>query len=264
MFIWGQYSWGDYGFSSMKYTPRQIDKEIDMFFRDMVFTTLLLLCVGLASCQSRQDAIPGPMESMTQGMDYLGTWALNDTENQLFNIVVRPDRTVVSNWSKGSRGAEGERGAWKRTGNRLIISYKDGWTDILSPSRYGIARQSYSPGTALDDSPSSFGSAVRVEDPLAHFCGVFQVGEAGEFVSLLSSGLAYRSGAVSNRIGAGVDLTPGTWMLGDNSAVVSWSDQLVQSVSWQRGVYVLESESAEASPPSMLLPIDGLSYGGRR
>ena len=130
----------------MKYTPRQIDKEIDMFFRDMVFTTLLLLCVGLASCQSGQDAIPGPMESMTQGMDYLGTWALNDTENQLFNIVVRPDRTVVSNWSKGSRGAEGERGAWKRTGHRLIISYKDGWTDILSPSRYGISRQSYSPG----------------------------------------------------------------------------------------------------------------------
>tara|TARA_B100001059_G_scaffold53460_1_gene47552 strand:+ start:8772 stop:9659 length:888 start_codon:yes stop_codon:yes gene_type:complete len=264
VFMGVQYSWGDNGLLPMKYTPRQIEKEIIMFFRYPILAGLILVCGGLSACQTRQSVIPEPLESVTQGMDYLGTWALNDTDNQLFNIVVRPDRTVVSNWSKGARGAQGERGSWKRTGTRLVISYKDGWTDVLSPSRYGISRQSYRPGTGVDGTPSSFGSAVRVTDPLANFCGVFQVGEDGEFVSLLSSGLAYKSDAASNMLAAKIDLVPGTWTLKDNSAMISWSDQSVQRVSWQRGVYVLESEPAGTVPSRMLLPVDGLSYGGRR
>ena len=235
-----------------------------MYFRCPVLTTLLLMAAFCMSCQTRQGAIPKSLEPLAQGMDYLGTWALNDTGNQLFNIVVRPDRTVVSNWSKGTRGAEGERGRWKRTGTRLVISYQDGWTDVLSPSRYGISRQSYQPGVDTDDSPSSFGSAVRVDDPSAYFCGVFQIGDGGGFVSLLSSGLAYKSEALSNVIGASVDLIPGTWSIDAEFAVISWSDQIIQRVSRQRGVYVLESIPAGSMPSKMLRPVDGLSYGGRR
>lgn len=235
-----------------------------MFRRYLILSILLSTAAVCMSCQTRQGALPEPLEPVAQGMDYLGTWAVNDTDNQLFNIVVRPDRTVVSNWSKGSRGAEGERGSWKRTGTRLVISYKDGWTDVLSPSRYGISRQSYQPGIDMDGSPSSFGSAVRVADPLAYFCGVFQIGDDGGFVSILSSGLAYRSDALSNKIGAKIDLVPGTWSMEDGSAMISWSDQIVQRVSWQRGVYVLESEPVSADAASMLRPVDGLSYGGRR
>ena len=216
------------------------------------------------SCQPRQQSIPPSLEPISQGLDYLGSWALNDTQNQLFNIVVRPDKTVVSNWSKGDRGAEGERGTWKRKGTRLIISYNDGWTDVLSPSRYGISRQSYSPGVGMEDSPASFGSAVRLEDQLAQFCGVFQAGKSGEYVSLLSSGLAYRSAPRSNQIGAKIELIRGTWLIDENAALISWSDDVVQRVTWQRGVYVLETESETGTAPSMLRPVDGLSYGTRR
>ncbi len=235
-----------------------------MFLRYLFLSTLLSISTSCLSCQARQGSLPEPLQPVAQGMDYLGTWALNDTDNQLFNIIVRPDRTVVSNWSKGSRGAEGERGNWKRTGTRMIISYKDGWTDVLSPSRYGISRQSYQPGTGTDGMPSSFGSAVRVADPMAQFCGVFQIGEDGGFVSLLSSGLAYKSDALSNRIGDRIDVIPGTWTMDEGVALISWSDQIIERVSWQRGVYVLDSDPIGKGSSSMLRPVDGLSYGGRR
>ena len=232
----------------------------------MIFTGLVLaLPMGCRSTQEAPDLAP-----INQGVDYFGTWAINDTENQLFNIIVRPDRTVISNWSHGNRGAWGERGSWKRNGSRLIIEYGDGWTDILMPSRYGVSRQSYRPGAKLDGTPASFGSVVRVDEEAARYCGVFSADGEDDavFVSVLSSGLAYRSHSADRE-----QSTPGTvigcWSSKDGSIILAWSDGGRHRMVRQRGVYVLQPlEEAGSSADSwtaqarMLTPVDGLAFGG--
>lgn len=235
-----------------------------------LFIVLFVLMSSAQSCQQSRQAIPDLLAPETSGIDYMGTWSINDTENQLFNIIVRPDRTVVSNWSKGTRGAWGERGTWKRSGSRIIIKYGDGWTDVLMPSRYGVdgvARQSFRPGTSTEDAPTSMGSAVRVEGRQSRFCGVFEIGQDDDFVSLLSSGLAYRSdGTEVGGLNSGRDVLAGTWSLTPSGVTLSWADGQQEQIEWQRGVYVLQPGSTDmAKIPDaarMLKPVDGLAFGG--
>lgn len=241
-----------------------------MSTRRVLFGLLLPLMVLTISCQPSRKPIPDKLAPVADGIDYMGTWAINDTQNQLFNIVVRPDRTVVSNWSKGTRGAWGERGTWKRSGSRMVIKYGDGWTDVLMPSRYGVdgvARQSYRPGTSPDGPPTSVGAAVRVGGNEARFCGVFELGQDGDFVSLLSSGLAYRSSNPTGSLDQQIDLRVGTWSLSEAGADLAWSDGSQEQIGWQRGVYVVEPGGTDVAKMSrstrMLRPVDGLAFGGR-
>ena len=233
----------------------------------ILFLPMVFCATG---CQPSRKPIPAPLAPVADGINYMGTWAINDTDNQLFNIIIRPDRTVVSNWSKGNRGAWGERGTWKRSGSRMVIKYGDGWTDVLMPSRYGVdgvARQSYRPGTSPDVPPTSVGAAVRVEGDESRFCGVFQIGQEGDFVSLLSSGLAYRSQFNTDGMPeAASEILVGTWAMSGSVADLSWSDGQHEQVDWQRGVYVLEPGTTDVAKLSgmtrMLRPVDGLAFGG--
>ena len=228
---------------------------------------VLLSAMGCRNAQQAPDLAP-----ITQGVDYFGTWAINDTDNQLFNIIVRPDRTVISNWSRGHHGAWGERGTWKRNGSRLVIEYGDGWTDLLMPSRYGVSRQSYRPGAMLNGTPASFGSAVRVDEKSARYCGVFEVSDEEDrvFVSVLSSGMAYRSLSVSSSTSTSAAPVVGCWSMEDDEIILAWSDGGRQRMAWQRGVYMVQpvEEAEEASAASwsstarMLSPVDGLTFGG--
>ncbi|MCH2132496.1 MAG: hypothetical protein MK116_01975 [Phycisphaerales bacterium] len=241
--------------------------------RTLFLALATVVLAASTSCRSRQATeAPGPLSPVSDGVDYMGTWAINDTENQLFNIVVRPDRSVVSNWSKGTRGAWGERGTWKRSGARMIIEYGDGWTDVLFPSRYGVSRQSYRPGVTTTDTPTSVGSAVAVDGGMSRYCGVFQFGEEDDvtYVSLLSSGLAYRSPTPTSGMNTSVSTEVGTWTVSGDTAVLSWSDGTRQRVAWERGVYVVQfmGEDGDTPPssgrlPRMLQPVDGLAFGGR-
>ena len=223
---------------------------------------LLAALVVVVGCRGSQPDAGAPRSPATQGVDFLGSWAVNDTENQLFNLIVRADRTVLSNWSKGMRGARGERGSWRRTGNRLVISFEDGWTDVLMPSRYGVARQSFRPGTPLDSTPASFGSAVRVTPAEARFCGVFEGDgkEGSRYLSLLSSGLAYQTLAAPEDTSDNVGSEMGTWRLKNGSVDLAWSNGERETVEWQRGVYVSTSNDR---PPHLLRPADGLAFGRR-
>ena len=52
---------------------------------------VLLSAMGCRNAQQAPDLAP-----ITQGVDYFGTWAINDTDNQLFNIAVQ-GRASVNN-----------------------------------------------------------------------------------------------------------------------------------------------------------------------
>jgi hypothetical protein len=251
---------GEYNFvaARIRYTRRaRLRSPMMLRIRLVSVLSLFALITVPAACRPRHVPFPEPLSPVAQGVDYFGTWAINDTENQLFNIVIRPDRTVLSNWAKGSRGAFGERGTWKRLGSRLVIEYRDGWTDVLMPGRSGVTRQSYRPGTTTDDPAASFGSAVRVKGLQARFCGVYEVDDGAGFLAMLSSGLAYRSPAP----GRAGPMEIGTWELADGEAAIVWRDGQSEHLGWQRGVYVVQQGVGKHT--QMVNPVDGLSFGGR-
>ncbi len=203
--------------------------------RDAIAPTTLLLALltasaaaqdpaGLASPPASRGVIAeAALTTMPRGGEdvraamFLGTWALTDEQNDLFNITLFEGGAARSNWVKGSRGAEGESGRWSLFGNGVRIDYDDGWIDVVRLGAQGFEQASYSPETSISGPWTNGGKAVRVEGDLAEFTGVFRlvnVDDGKPFaVSLQSNGQAFKTINDEKR---------GLWRIRDGAAEIEW------------------------------------------
>lgn len=202
---------------------------------DALFAAALLLPLLTSIAIAQQDA-PAPsappsrgviesaaLTTMPRGGEdvraamFLGTWALTDEQNDLFNVTLFEGGAARSNWVKGSRGAEGESGRWSLFGQGVRIDYDDGWIDVIRVGPAGFEQVSYSPETPLAGPWTNGGKAVRVEGDLAEFTGVFRlvnVDDGKPFaVSLQSSGRAFKTINDEKR---------GLWRIRDGAAEIEW------------------------------------------
>lgn len=93
----------------------------------------------------------------------LGTWALTDNDNLLFNLLLRPDGSALT--AAGSRGPRSEAsgrlhaddlmevGRWRGWGNGVRVDYSDGWTDTILVSPGGPIQWSWQPGSDRSGPP---------------------------------------------------------------------------------------------------------------
>ncbi len=162
------------------------------------------------------EATPVPAKSATK-VSYVGTWSAADEQGQLFDIVVFPNGQAVSNWTKGASGARGERGFWRVEGDRLLVMFQDGWTDVISGSETGFEHRGFEPGSALNGNPKNQSPAKRLEGDA--FTGVWCLNKEPDgsylYVALQSSGRAVST------IGGG---TEGTWEKTGEGAHCKWPD----------------------------------------
>ena len=166
---------------------------------------------------------PAALTTMPRGGEdvraaiFVGTWSLTDEQNDLFNVTLFPDGAARSNWTKGSRGAEGEGGRWTLYGNGVRIDYDDGWIDVVRLGARGFEQVSYAPDTPIAGPWDNGGKAVRVEGDLAEFTGVFRlvnVDDGKPFaVSLQSNGQAFKTINDEKR---------GLWRIRDGAAEIEW------------------------------------------
>ncbi|MCX5968415.1 MAG: hypothetical protein NTV57_12380 [Cyanobacteria bacterium] len=159
----------------------------------------------------------------------LGTWALTDNDNLLFNLLLRPDGSALS--ATGSQGprplAAGtmtagelmELGHWKGWGNGVRIDYDDGWTDTILVAPGGPIQWSWAPGRNRDEPPTNTGKAVRLSGVEAGWVGVYrfapsQADQPPYLASLLSSGRAINS----------IDMiAAGSWRQEAGHLVIDWA-----------------------------------------
>ena len=123
----------------------------------------------------------------------------------------------MSNWTKGSSGAHGERGFWRLANNRLLVFFQDGWTDVISEADGSFKHQGFEPGATMDGPPKNESPATRLEND--RFTGVWCLNKEPDgnylYVALQSSGRAFSA------IGGG---TEGTWEQTNEGALCKWPD----------------------------------------
>lgn len=192
---------------------------------------------------------PVPKQAVAR-ISYVGTWAVADDQGQVFDIVVFPNGQAVSDWTKGSSGAQGERGFWRLADNRLLVFFQDGWTDVISESDAGFKHRGFEPGTAMDGPPKNESAARRVEGD--GFAGVWCLNKEPDgsnlYVALQSSGRAFST------VGGG---TEGKWEQTKEGALCKWPDgwnDLISTSSdgFQKRSWVGPAE--QTTPPPDISP----------
>ena len=181
-----------------------------------------------------------PTDVEVKAESFLGTWSLTDNRNELFNVIVDADKTARSNWSGNS--IIGEFGTWEqyqgRWGKGIIITYRDGWRDVILVGSRGYEKVSFEPRASTEGWPESFGIAVRLRGVCVPLSGVFIVEDGAEddetIINLKSNGLAESNRRPNN---------PGVWTPRDGDAWIYWADDWREHLAYDssKGSYQLRA-----------------------
>ena len=181
-----------------------------------------------AQAQTKRQALAAPQSSEADTRTYIGTWALGDSNNNLFNVRIEPGGKAVSTSGIDGTPAAGGRqsnadqlrelGRWQPWGNGVRIDYSDGWSDWIYVGPEGLSHAAWQPGQSRGSVPFNFGPAVKLTGPLAQIVGVYSFPPAQAELrpytaTLLSNGQAF------NDIDA---RTGGVWTLEGNTVVIDW------------------------------------------
>ena len=179
-----------------------------------------------------------PGSPSTEFVDFPGTWTTTGEQGQIFDLVIFPNGQVVTNWTKSTGGARGQRGLWRQENGRLIALSDDGWTDMIEAVEGGFYHKGFSPGTPLHGTPTNQAAASRVEGPQAVFVGVWRMNKepdgSYQYMALQSNGRALST------INGG---TEGKWEKTEKGALCTWPDgwtDLIErsSEGWQKRSWV--------------------------
>jgi len=182
-------------------------------------------------------------------ISFAGVWTTLDDRGQVFDVVLFPNGQAVSNWTRGARGAQGERGFWRTDRGQMVAVFEDGWTDVIAPKEGGFQHRGFAPGTSLAAPPTNQAETRRVEGPQADFIGVWRMNKEPDgsylYLALQSSGRAFST------INGG---TEGKWEKTKEGALCTWPDgwaDLIErgSEGWHKRSWVgAESNTADLSP----------------
>jgi hypothetical protein len=179
-------------------------------------------------------------------VSYEGIWTTTDAQGQPFDIVIFPNGQAITNWTKGSEGARGERGYWRQDENRLTVLYSDGCTDILEHDHGGFRHRRYSAGSPLDAEPMARSEAKRAEGSQSALVGVWQLNKEPDgshlYIALHSNGRA-----ISTIKGG----TEGKWRANEKGALCEWPDGWVDQIErgatgWQKRSWIGSDSGAPA------------------
>jgi hypothetical protein len=127
---------------------------------------------------------PGAVRWEAGVPDFTGRWRVLAADKKPYFLVIHPDHTVDSYHLSGKPMGKEQRGTWRQDGERLIVTYQSGWTDILVPRKRWTTKASFAPGRPLDASPDSLSPAFRLD--------MLQVkAEADKPVALAGPGTSY-------------------------------------------------------------------------
>ncbi len=193
----------------------------------VLFPLLVLVLAGCsrptvpaaASDQKPAAPVEAPLLALDQGakLSYVGTWAVADDQGQLFDIVVFPNGQAVSTWTKGSAGAQGERGFWREENGQIVIFFGNGSTSVIAASGDGFLHRGFEPKASLEGAPKNEVPAKRLEGDQT--AGIWRLNKEPDgsylYVALQSSGRAVST------IGGG---TEGRWEKTPNGTLCQWPD----------------------------------------
>ncbi len=87
---------------------------------------------------------------------FVGKWRVGDGTGRTFTITLSPDGEAKKSLGDG-------HGTWTVEHGEAVISWDDGWHDVIRRSGKKYMKVAYSPGAALSGDPSNTAEAIAAE-----------------------------------------------------------------------------------------------------
>lgn len=215
----------------------------------------LLLLVGCAASPQTSPETWSRRFPPLLDRDAIGTWVLTDERNNTYNVRLEPGGRMISTWAYGPDGARGVRGEWTLAGGQVHVTFDDGWRDVLRRGPYGVEKVSWAPGVDLAATPNAFGQAMKLDEPIVEYVGVWQVtsalpGNPVFHIALQSNRLAFKT-IDEIRLGTCFHSAP------EKCVRIQWANGFSDRIRRDRDAYVLETwlpGSDRTGPPDRTSP----------
>ncbi len=126
---------------------------------------LQFYCVFFAVVVALSPQLPGqdPPASgaALQPKELIGYWAVPEPGGDIFYIILKSGSQVTGFWS-GSATNRMEKGSWEIAANKVLITWNDGYRDVLSRSENGFIKYNLAPDQTLDTEPDTVLTAFRI------------------------------------------------------------------------------------------------------
>ncbi len=91
------------------------------------------------------------------GGDWQGVWKVADTAGQPFEITLEADGSAKASLHDDMVGT------WKEDRDSAVISWKTGWTTVITKGEKGYRKAGFREGAPLTGAPTNSSSAVKVK-----------------------------------------------------------------------------------------------------
>ena len=221
--------------------------------------------------------------------DFSGWWIINEPEGDTFYIIVKQLGRASSFYSGPARNVI-DKGTWVFQDNRLILTWKNGFRDVLVRKERRYFRHSYFPNTPLDAEPDRIVRAHRlskervgsltvsdgdrrvatperrrtdVHPSRSEFIGFWEIRRGRRnsiFYFLERGGKASRS-----ELGRkGTDITEGRWRQIDAEVRIEWEGEPPETIRKDSGSFEFNGTAGSnrifAAPIVRVDPVEGRGY----
>ncbi len=129
--------------------------------RQLQFYCVFFAFVVAISPQSPGQTPPAS-DTALQPKDLIGYWAVQEPGGDIFYIIMKSGSDVSGFWS-GSATNRMEKGSWEIHANKALITWNDGYRDVLARSEDGFIKYELAPDQSLETEPETVLTAVRID-----------------------------------------------------------------------------------------------------
>ena len=97
-----------------------------------------------------------------QPKDLIGYWAVQEPSGDIFYIILKSGSECSCFWS-GSATNRMEKGSWEIDANKVLITWNNGYRDVLARLEDGFIKYDLAPDQTLDTEPETVLTAVRID-----------------------------------------------------------------------------------------------------
>lgn len=127
-----------------------------------LLVAVLLGSFAVTAVRAEEAAIAAPAVQ-SDNSAFTGIWKVQDGKGRDFYITLAADGSATSTWTVEADKRRNQTGAWKVTDGKVVITWDNGWREVVTTSEGGFAKSAFAPKQKLEDKPANTSPAVKVE-----------------------------------------------------------------------------------------------------
>ena len=142
-----------YAFAGPLPAPKDSASSIVIIFKDGHRQTFNLSDIARIEFTTPAHAVSDESSFLNDRGRFVGQWKVGDGQGHTFTITLSSDGEAKKSMGSG-------HGTWTVDSGEAVITWDDGWHDIIRRSGRKYLKAAYSPGTSLSENPSNTAEAI--------------------------------------------------------------------------------------------------------